>query len=112
MGTSMSGGSEPFRLAAHPRYRRTNPSSRPGEQRLLEPSHQLLMPRRLDGGGLAHEADRSARLEDRAIDLGEGGEALPVRGGLQLRRGEELVPQALGLDLAVLDEQRSSCACE
>src|SRR5919106_1279124 len=71
---------------------------------VVEAPQELLVAERLLRRLARHERDHAARLEDRTVDLLQRGEALPVRGGIELGPGDELPAQRGLPDPAVLDE--------
>src|SRR5207253_2518667 len=65
---------------------------------------QLLVTRLLGRRLLADERDRAARLEHRALDVVERGEALAVGGGGQLGQRDQLLPAVREQDPAAVDQ--------
>ena len=53
---------------------------------------------------LAVEAHGPPGFEDGAIDFGEIGKSLPMRGGFELRHCDQFLLQAVFEDLALLDQ--------
>src|SRR5581483_6103922 len=70
----------------------------------VEPARDLLVAERLGSGSPREERDAAAGLEHGALDLVERREALLVRRRLELGQRDELPPEAIGTDPAVLDQ--------